>query len=286
VRTVVNLCASSLWALAIFLWLPGCGPGAPTALEGRIYFCQREGRSYSIYWTDPHGKRTVAVIRESEWARTPVPSPDGRRLAYLRGSPPRVHVRDLGTGEDVQVSTTRQTCAFPTWAPDGLRLAYLRLTPQGESEMVVQAVSGAAAKVIYTSKNMSSLSWSPLDDRIAFAEVDIEGNVAVWTVSPEGANLTRLMADVFQPAWDPLGRGLAVVARPANTLHFLDPRTRQLPVISSQPGASHPTWSPTGRQLAALYDGQIWVMNADGTQAVKITARKEKVLDPFWGKGL
>ncbi|MRT32743.1 hypothetical protein FGX01_02470, partial [Xylella fastidiosa subsp. multiplex] len=53
--------------------------------------------------------------------------------------------------------------------------------------------------------------WSPDGSRIAFQNYDAEGNFHIWTVRPNGADLTRITSGAFddrEPAWTPDGRTL------------------------------------------------------------------------------
>ena len=50
--------------------------------------------------------------------------------------------------------------------------------------------------------------------------------------------------------------------------------------LTTDGGYSRPRWSPTGRQLAYLKGGRLWVMNADGTGKRRLTTRPAS--GPSW----
>ena len=53
--------------------------------------------------------------------------------------------------------------------------------------------------------------------------------------------------------------------------------------------ADHPAWSPDGQQITfmslrgPLWKGEIYVMNADGTNPINLTQNREWDTNPSWG---
>lgn len=128
--------------------------------------------------------------------------------------------------------------------------------------------------------------------KIAFVR-GVDGPGTISLVDPDGSNPSQLIEGT-DPAWSPDGETLAFVTAPAGE----GPRyiasipadgrgvTRLLP-LQEQPGGIGPqAWSPDGSQLVfASVDG-IYVMNAAGTDARRVTRYQGDHacydLDPAW----
>lgn len=68
---------------------------------------------------------------------SPVLSPDGRRIAFLRRSPggeARAHVLHLSGGEAVPLAALPHGCSAPQWSPDGTKLVVTAPLPLAELE--------------------------------------------------------------------------------------------------------------------------------------------------------
>lgn len=183
-------------------------------------------------------------------------SPDGERIAFSRGtgggSPSNVFtVRPDGTGLEQLTTETGSGNNFATWSPDGSRLAFVS-TREGKSRIWVMDSDGANPHSITDPPSGGDISpqWSPLGDQIVFRssrDADDGDAYEVYTVRPDGTGLTRITTN-----------SVAEVA---------------------------PTWSPDGRRIAfsSLGDvpcpagpvcpGQLWSMNADGSDLRRVTDR-------------
>src|SRR5438874_3263495 len=140
-------------------------------------------------------------------------------------------------------------------------------------------------------------SWSPDGRRIAFASTRDGYYPDLYTMAPDGSGVTSLTTEDDhlqigddQPSWSPDGLRIAFVHKQAHTDNYLvyvmnADGSGQTPLHYGYYNA-HPTWSPDGRKIAFASDQyaevQIVVMNADGSDAVRLTQQNPPSFEPSW----
>ncbi|MEM7674641.1 MAG: S9 family peptidase [Myxococcota bacterium] len=111
------------------------------------------------------------------YASTPIVSPDGKHVFYLRHSMDPIQDRrrsnlwsiELGSGRQEPITTGPQSVSSPALAPDGSRIAYVA-KGEAASQLFVQNLdSGRVAQLTRGTQQPKNLSWSPDGKYIAFA---------------------------------------------------------------------------------------------------------------------
>lgn len=120
---------------------------------------------------------------------------------------------------------------------------------------VVPTASGGKPQQLSQLTELNAMSydavWSPTDYRIAFVSSG-PGNDEIYTIRPDGSELTRLTSNTWE--WD-----------------------------------KHPSWSPDGSKLTFWSNRdtarkQIWRMNADGSDVRNLSSNEYNDWDPVWVK--
>lgn len=259
-------------------------PRAPAAGEILI------ARGGNLYLVNADGIGEIQITRGGSISGASL-SRDGQRIAFHKGPVGR---RDLfvmnadGTGLTNLTNSPNLDEANPAFSPYGRKVVYER--PKSATDRggiaVMDAAAGAAQRIIRrhpvadpdTREWYANPDWSPTGAQIAVEHWWWYDHSCGWTtlISPTGAPLRELYVGV-QPQFDPTGRWLAGWAYfyddPNHGFKFnLATGTEEIK-IPKRPDkdARNLTWSPDGRHLAMMYDGDgdsvfdVCLMNADGT---------------------
>ena len=213
----------------------------------------------------PSGEQEEKLLAEKNRVRAPMLltglsdptsdpafSADGNRIAFRRnGFVPGtsgIWVKQIGTEELTQITSSETGDCCPVWSPDGHALAFSRFS---DSERTIYRVSekGGSPERLYsaalTSKH-GELDWSP------------DGNIA-------------LVGDVA-------GGGSAIFL-----LSTQDGTTRRLTSPTPPDSDWGPTFSPDGTQIAFLranegrFPASIMLMSAEGGEVRRLTTDPQQV---------
>lgn len=240
----------------------------------------------TLYVTNPDGSgaRRLAACPPSApcTIRDPVWSPDGLRVAFLRGRPVSpnnggtlaLYVIGLdGRGERRLASCGDSGCGAAegsrlAWSPDGAEIAFSR----GRSIAVVDVASGRLRPLTMCrlkSCTDTGPAWSPDGAAIAFTR-----NGALYRVGVFGGRLTFLATEGYNAAWARDGRTILVDTRRGVLSVATDERRATL-LVSGIPGNGPglPRWSPDGSRVLYFwtprsprgYRAEVWTMQPDGS---------------------
>ncbi len=134
----------------------------------------------------------------------------------------------------------------------------------------------------------------PAAGKIAFISRR-DGNAEIYTVQPDGGNLSRLVSDPAEQgniAWSPDGSRLAFYSLRGERwqLDIVDADGSGLATIADGLVTGHdpipPVWSPDGSRLAfeSEHEGdmEVYVVNADGTGLTNLTRNGAHDSGPSW----
>jgi len=138
----------------------------------------------------------------------------------------------------------------------------------------------------------SGPTWSPTGDKIAFyAQID-SNTWSIHIMDADGSNILRITFDPNvidnQPTWTPDGRILFAREYPlqnyATEVWIVNPDGSNLYIIAED--GSYPHCSNNGAKIVyPVYsdgDGEIWIMDIDGSNQVKITDNESEEWLPAW----
>jgi dipeptidyl aminopeptidase/acylaminoacyl peptidase len=138
-----------------FVWIanPQLAPdGSRVAFTRVVVDEKRTGYETSIWSVATSGNESPTRLTNGKHDAQPRWSPDGKRLAFLRGGekddtgkprPPQIALLSLTGGEARMITDLSKGAANPTWSPDGKRIAFLSTTTPEDIEKAQRAKSAS-----------------------------------------------------------------------------------------------------------------------------------------------
>jgi TolB protein len=281
-------------AAATLVLVAGCGRGsanAPSESAARadhgILFSSKRDGDFEIYLMDAEGGNVRQLTKnEADGANeaddgSPSWSPDGQRIAFTST---RDHEGDGFDSEELYVMAadssgqTRLTEnesgeGGPSWSPDGEWLLFARRAveqPGTEEEALkfrleLMRRDGSETKTMFEPDALlvTGAAWSPDGKEVAFTGCEIverQLDCEVWVANADGSEAKKLTDGPGRsagPAWSPDGRRIAFTSdRDMNGDCFFHDCTG--------------------------WNGEIYVMNADGSDPKRLTDDPGDDTSPTW----
>jgi len=201
----------------------------------------------------------------------------------VSGANPRtLSVTTGGTTRDTARTTFTVTCAATE------RIAFARW-----GGIMVGNADGSSLTAV---TDGAEPDWSPDGTRLAFSRVGYcdyyygcyDGGI--FTIQADGTGLARITEDGADSdaAWRPDGTRIAF--RRQYVLYLMNPNGSSIARLTPANGlssAAHPAWSPDGTRIAftceiATGNLDICVINADGTDLIRLTSDTARDARPAW----
>jgi Tol biopolymer transport system component len=227
-------------------------------------------------WVLAQGRLTAWV---DGW--NPTFSPSGSRIAWATGDGIAVNRLD---GSD---PVFRQGLTEPSWSPAGGELAY-----RGDYSQLVGVAQANGKHRRQLRMIRGPFAWAPNGRELAWIDwarssiqaIGSDGNGLRQLVALDETARSSLVLDWLPSGWlaywggplSPAGEGALFINRPDNAERQLVTR------MTLDYYADTYSWSPTGRRIAFLRDGGLWVATVpDGDEQLLVPAGKAGEL-PQW----
>lgn len=229
-------------------------------LKGTIAFHSNRDGDFEIFVMRADGSGQTQLTHDDVNEFDPTISPDGKHIAFtsFAGHPAAWVMNSDGSG----MRSLGDWLAIPIWSPDSRRLAMLGLRDGHVGIYVMNADDPASLRLLMIDDALVvASSWSPDGKRIAFITWRDGHDEEIWTLDVATGQQAQLTDNDINDegdhaGWSPDGK------------QFLFSRFRYPPIDG-------PTYDPGG-------DLDIWVMNADGTNARQLTDSPGNDDDPYW----
>lgn len=284
-----------LLALVLVAAGAGCGGKSGSAPSQAFVFTVNNQGWNEIWLMDQagHERKQLTASRpiDSQAAgnTSPAWSPDGTRIAYTGTGDSNIadpgfeeiYVMDGDGGHVERLTDNGVPDLSPAWSPDGKQIVFSRANQLGteipRAALYVMDADGSNQHELYREKASAgplllfTPAWSPDGSQIAFTRVSYAGDTAktsVYVMNSDGTGVREIASDGAEPAWSPDGKRIAFAsARDRNgKTCFADCSPSGEIYVAEADGAdarrltnekaedSSPSWSPDGKQIAFISD--------------------------------
>ena len=238
----------------------------------RIVFASSEGNG-ELYSILSNGTGLVRLTNTSIGEGSPAVAADGTKIAYTGGV--NVYVMNIdGTGSE-RVTWGGISAAYPSWSPDGDALAINIRSCSGcmTGPHILELATGLLQQLPGGGNN---LSWSHGDSLMASEgsySIDVVG-IATGAVN----KIVQMSGGATHPRFSPTGDRIVFdgddIDDGANTpnAYVVDTDGQNLRQITTEYGCRLATWSPDGTKVACSHNGNLAIINVDGTGFRQITS--------------
>jgi uncharacterized repeat protein (TIGR01451 family) len=248
--------------------------------SGKIAFASNRDGSAQIYSMNQDGSNLFRLTSDAANNECPRWSPNNSRIVFQsdRDNPfsgaAEIYVMNWDGSGQTRLTNNVYDDSAPVWSPDGTKIALQSARNGVNYQVYVMNADGSGqVNVSNSTANDIQPSWSPDGTKIAFAsDRDQAGFSSIYVMNANGSNQTRLTTSGSgfrddQPAWSPDGMKLAFTTTRDSTLVTWD------------------EWDGVGNMVVKtnlLSNKEVYVMNADGSNPVRLTNTPENDDSPAW----
>jgi RHS repeat-associated protein len=258
----------------------GVLPVMPQSGITKIAFASNREGIAQLYSMNTDGSGALRLTNDAANDESPRWSPNGSRIVFqsdrdnVFSGMADIYVMNADGSGQTRLTSDANDDSAPVWSPNGSKIAFQSARSGVSYQVYVMNADGSSqANISNNTANDKQPSWSPDGTKIAFAsDRDQAGFSSIYVMNSNGTNQTRLTFSGSgfrdeQPAWSPDGTRLAFTS------------TRDSSVV---------TWTETdddGNTLtktAVVTNKEVYVMNADGNNQVRLTNTLENDDSPTW----
>jgi Tol biopolymer transport system component len=244
----------------------------------------RDGHA-QVYVMNTDGSYQTNLSNNATIEGAPAWSPDGAKIAFLTrdvNGDLQLAVMNADGSDRTQLTTQLDIKSVPIWSPDGTKIAFTSMTDTGREIYSMHADGTGLSRLTHSPQNGWALdpAWSPDGTKIAYLYYGGSGTGSIYAMNPDGSGQAPITSGGAYrgPAWSPDGKKVAFVDYPESEIAVVNADgsgRRQLTHIATSKHS--PVWSPDGQRLAFNAQGQIWLMNADGSGQHAVTGKSSSV---------
>lgn len=260
----------------------------------KIAFSAIRTQSNDIFTMNPDGSNQTNItntLMESE--DQPAWSPDGSKIAYVKfvsGGGLDIFTMNVDGSNQTRLTTDPSDDQVPDWSPDGTKIIFTSKRA-GAGDIYVMNSDGTNQTRLTTNASNFAGKFSPDGTKIVF-ESNRDGDYEIYLMNTDGTNQIRLTDNtVFDGIPDFSPDGTKIAFHSGRDVGFnifvMDADGGNQINISNTGNDWLASWSADGTKIvfASTRDsgnGEIYLMNADGSSQTRLTNNSTSDYFPAW----
>ncbi len=224
-----------------------------------VAFVATGERTPDIFAVNVSTGENINLTNKAGTDNQPVWSPDGSKIAFVsdrEGGDIDIWVMDADGANPTRIARTPGDDTLGGWSPDASQIVFSNRNELGESLWLVDVASGETSELLPIEAGTSDTNpvWSPDGTEIAFYRSSDTANPILYTISPDGENLTQItdgVAPAIFPVYSPDGKWLVYTAinGEKQEITAMERATQQITPYPDLLGFAT-SWAATGDLLA------------------------------------
>ncbi len=229
----------------------------------------------------------------------PAFSPDGKLLTYVwnggAGENFDVYVKQIGAGEPVRLTDTKEDEVHPVFSPDGAHIAFVRTFPDHSEVFLIPTLGGAERKICNLQRTYSRLSFSPDGKTLAATEVANEREgiflIEVQTGAKKRKTLPPDSTSDIAARFSPDGKTLAFLRRYGATdavfvVSATDTNASERQLTFDKTGIVGLAWNADGKRIIfasgmTALTSNLRRISIDGSESELIAVNGKNITNPI-----
>jgi TolB protein len=263
-------------------------PGKITFVRGAVCLDPDDHYCNDVYIMNPDGSSVTKVTTDGWNLHGPMLSPNGRKVAFEGYRAPLRVINTDGSG----IHSVGPLPSFSAaWSPDGTKVAFVADAGHGyyydfeNPDIFVANADGNGQPLDVTNTltgDENNPAFSPDGTKLAYSCGSCPGSTGrdVYVRRADGSGKPKQITSTSglrerQLRWSPDGKKIAFTAlfdSSPSRIYVMNADGSGMRPLAAEPSGSQdfPSWSPDGRQLIFNRGGDIYRVDADGTNPVKV----------------